>query len=64
MASGRNARLNCASRRIGIHFDADRRALEIDPELTISRLKEIYPVARYKNLDGFLDGLGKAGVLE
>ena len=50
--------MNCASRRIGLHFDADRRALELDPELTISRLKEIFPVARYKNLDG----LGKAGL--
>ena len=26
------------------------RALKLDPELTISRLKEIFPVARYKNL--------------
>ncbi len=37
---------------------------ERDPALTITRLEEIYPVARYKNLDGFLDGLGKAGLPE
>lgn len=38
--------------------------LERDPALTIARLKEIYPVARYKNLDGFIDGLRKAGLPE
>jgi adenylate cyclase len=38
--------------------------LELDPELTISRLQEIYPVASYKNLDSFLDGLRRAGLPE
>jgi hypothetical protein len=32
--------------------------------LTIARLKEIYPVARYKNLEGFIEGLRKAGLPE
>ncbi len=38
--------------------------LELDPELTITRLQEIYPVANYKNLDSFLDGLRRAGLPE
>jgi len=38
--------------------------LELDPELTITRLQEIYPVAHYKNLDSFLDGLRGAGLPE
>ena len=38
--------------------------LELDSELTISRLQKIYPVAKYENLDGFLDGLRKAGLSE
>ena len=38
------------------------KALEFDPDLTISRLEAIYPVARLKNLDAFLDGLRKAGL--
>ncbi|MCZ6607711.1 MAG: hypothetical protein O7A64_08600, partial [Alphaproteobacteria bacterium] len=33
------------------------RSLELDPAMTISRLKAIYPVSVYKNLDCFLDGL-------
>jgi adenylate cyclase len=40
------------------------RLLELDPDLTISRLKAIYPISGYKNLDGFLDGLRKAGLPE
>jgi adenylate cyclase len=40
------------------------RSLELDPDLTISRLKAIYPISGYKNLDGFLDGLRKAGLPE
>ncbi len=42
--------------------DALNQLLELEPDLTISRLKKIYPVARYKNLDGFLEGLHKAGL--
>ena len=38
--------------------------LELDPELTITRLQQIYPVARYPNLDVFLDGLRRAGLPE
>ncbi len=38
--------------------------LELDPELTITRLQEIFPVANYKNLDSFLDGLRRAGLPE
>ncbi len=38
--------------------------LELDPVLTLTRLKQIYPVAGYRNLDGFLDGLRKAGLPE
>ena len=40
------------------------RLLELDPELTITRLQEIFPVANYKNLDSFLDGLRRAGLPE
>jgi adenylate cyclase len=40
------------------------RSLELDPDMTISRLKEIYPVSGYKNLDGFLEGLRKAGLAD
>jgi len=38
--------------------------LDLDPELTVTRLQQIYPVAKYKNLDSFLDGLRKAGLPE
>ncbi len=41
---------------------AIRDLLEMDPALTIARLKEIYPVARYRNLEGFIEGLKKAGL--
>lgn len=41
-----------------------RQLLELDPELTVTRLQQIYPVAKYKNLDSFLDGLRKAGLPE
>ncbi len=44
--------------------EAVRRSLELDPELTVSRLEQIYPIAGYKNLDGFLEGLRKAGLPE
>ncbi len=42
--------------------EAITRSLELDPDLTLTRFQEIYPVACYKNLDGCLDGLGKAGL--
>jgi hypothetical protein len=38
--------------------------LELHPKLTISRLQEIFPIANYKNLDVYLDGLRKAGLPE
>ncbi len=44
--------------------DAVRELLKLDPETTISRLQEIFPVSGYKNLEGFLDGLRKAGLPE
>ena len=36
--------------------------MALDPELTVGGLKERYPVAGYRNLDGFIEGLGKAGL--
>ena len=36
--------------------------LALDPDLTITTLRERYPIARYRNLDGFLEGLKKAGL--
>ncbi|MDX1527284.1 MAG: adenylate/guanylate cyclase domain-containing protein [Gammaproteobacteria bacterium] len=36
--------------------------LELEPDLTLSRVQQIYPVARYKNLDEFLEGLRNAGL--
>ena len=38
--------------------------LELDPGLTIKRLLDIFPLSRYRNLDGMLDGLRKAGLPE
>jgi TolB-like protein/class 3 adenylate cyclase len=35
---------------------------ELDPELTITRIQQIYPVARYQNLNVFLEGLRQAGL--
>ena len=40
------------------------RLLELDPGLTIERLLEIFRLSRYRNLDGMLDGLRKAGLTE
>ena len=40
------------------------RALELNPDLTVSRLREIYPIENYRNLDGFLTGLRLAGLAE
>lgn len=36
--------------------------LNLDPDLTIKGLKKRYPIAGYRNLDGFLEGLKKAGL--
>ena len=44
--------------------NAVKQLRELDPELTISRLKNTYPVARYRNLDAFLEGLSRAGLPE
>ena len=41
---------------------AVRQLRELDPELTISRLEATYPIARYRNLDAFLEGLSRAGL--
>ena len=40
------------------------RLLELDPGLTIERLLDKFPLSRYRNLDGLLDGLRKAGLPE
>jgi tetratricopeptide (TPR) repeat protein len=40
------------------------RLLELDPGLTIERLLENFSLSRYRNLDGMLDGLRKAGLPE
>ena len=39
-------------------------ALEINPELTIGNFPDLYPVARLKNYDDYLDGLRMAGLPE
>ena len=41
-----------------------RRLQDLDPETTISRLRRIFPVERYRNLEGLLDDLPKAGIAE
>ncbi len=41
-----------------------RAALEINPDLTIGNFRDLYPVAQFKNLDAYLDGLRKAGLPE
>lgn len=47
-------------------LDEARNALsdltELEPDLTLNRFQQIYPVASYRNLDAFLDGLRQAGV--
>jgi len=43
---------------------AVKQALKLNPALTISRLPEFFPIAKYKNLNGYLDGLKKAGLPE
>ena len=39
-------------------------ALKINPAMTVRTLPENYQVARFKNLDAYLDGLRKAGLPE
>ena len=41
---------------------AIKQSLQLNPKLTVARLPEFFPVTRYKNLDGYLDGLRKAGL--
>lgn len=36
--------------------------MAVDPEISVDRFVKIHPVARYRNLDGFLEGLKKAGL--
>ncbi len=36
--------------------------LAVDPAISVDRFVKIHPVARYRNLDGFLEGLKKAGL--
>lgn len=41
---------------------AIKRSLQLDPTLTVSQVQEIFPIANYKNLNAYLDGLRKAGL--
>jgi adenylate cyclase len=41
-----------------------KQSLKLDPKLSVSRLLEIYPIAKFKNLDAYLDGLRQAGLPE
>jgi len=41
---------------------AVKQALKLNPKLTIGRLPELFPIAKYKNLDSYLDGLRMAGL--
>ena len=43
---------------------AIKRALHLNSKLTIARMPELFPIARYKNLDAYLDGLRNAGLPE
>jgi TolB-like protein/Tfp pilus assembly protein PilF len=36
--------------------------MAVDPAISVDRFVKIHPVARYRNLDGFLEGLKKAGL--
>ena len=42
----------------------DRQSLELDPKLTVSRILEIYLIAKDRNADADLDGLRKTGLRE
>ncbi len=57
-AEGRSLTRSCHS------LDHANLLLELDPDLTIKRLLETFPLSRYRNLDGMLDGLRKAGLPE
>ena len=41
---------------------AVKRSLELNPDLTVTRLPEFFPISNFKNLDAYLDGLRKAGL--
>jgi adenylate cyclase len=41
---------------------AMQRVLELEPGLTLSEFKRTYPIARYANLDDYLEGLQRAGL--
>ena len=43
---------------------AVKQSLKLNHRLTITRLDEFFPIARYKNLDAYLEGLRKAGLPE
>jgi len=43
---------------------AVKQSLKLNDRLTITRLDEFFPIARYKNLDAYLEGLRKAGLPE
>ncbi len=43
---------------------AIKESLKLNPELTVSRLPEFFPISNFKNLDDYLDGLRKAGLPE
>jgi TolB-like protein len=44
--------------------EAMRHVLELEPDLTIAGFQRTYPVARYANLEDYLDGLRKSGMPE
>jgi TolB-like protein/Tfp pilus assembly protein PilF len=41
---------------------AIKESLKLNAKLTVARLTELLPISNYKNLDGFIDGLRKAGL--
>ena len=43
---------------------AIKESLKLNPELTVPRLPEFFPISNFKNLDDYLDGLRKAGLPE
>ncbi len=34
---------------------------QMEPELTLTTIQQRFPMERYQNVQGFIDGLGKAG---
>jgi hypothetical protein len=46
-----------------IRFQAAiKHLLPLNPNLTIARPPEFFPISRFKNLDVYLEGLRKAGL--